>query len=49
MVCVKSQCKCDSKTRLFWTGARCTSCPNEWTMTGSYKINAERNIQEYLI
>ncbi|CAF1437431.1 unnamed protein product [Adineta steineri] len=33
MVCENNQCKCSSKSRLFWTGARCTPCPNDWTMT----------------
>ncbi|CAF2693029.1 unnamed protein product [Rotaria sp. Silwood2] len=33
MICINNVCKCDSKSRLFWTGARCSSCPNDWTMT----------------
>ncbi|CAF1398745.1 unnamed protein product [Adineta steineri] len=33
MICDNNQCKCNSKSRLFWTGARCTPCPNDWTMT----------------
>ncbi|CAF1124025.1 unnamed protein product [Rotaria sp. Silwood1] len=33
MICINNICKCDSKNRRFWTGARCSHCPNDWTMT----------------
>ncbi|CAF3800874.1 unnamed protein product [Rotaria sordida] len=33
MICINSVCKCDLKNRRFWTGARCSQCPNDWKMT----------------
>lgn len=37
MVCRDKVCKCDSKNRRFWTGARCSFCPDQWSMSGLYK------------
>ena len=34
MVCVDGRCKCNSKDRLFWTGARCLTCPSSWAISG---------------
>ncbi|CAF0872347.1 unnamed protein product [Adineta ricciae] len=33
LACINNRCICDSKQKLFWTGARCDSCPTHWTMT----------------
>ncbi|CAF3335488.1 unnamed protein product [Rotaria socialis] len=32
MICMNNKCKCDSKNRRFWTGARCSFCPTDWSM-----------------
>ncbi|CAF2167723.1 unnamed protein product [Rotaria magnacalcarata] len=32
MICMNNVCKCDSKNRRFWTGARCSFCPTDWSM-----------------
>lgn len=33
LVCQNNRCQCDSRQRLFWTGARCFACPNTWTLS----------------
>jgi len=34
MICVNNVCKCDAALNLFWTGARCLTCPMGWLFSG---------------
>ncbi|UJR14911.1 hypothetical protein I4U23_001895 [Adineta vaga] len=49
MICTTGRCKCDSKQYLFWTGARCAPCPNDWVMTDTACIALYRTLASWQV